>query len=952
MKVSNAAVLLLGIILACLASANAGVRRGDGAAATLLADEDQVEAYEDDEEGDMERLLTKTQLKKRCPFPGEVDDVDHFCDYDDTSLYKPDKWCKMYCYVCPCWDLETYFDWKGNLIEDVCTEEFCGKKDHEHPCTKNSKDDYCCECTKCKQLEILPADHFLCEPKIPPTCEETLPDGQDICRATCPDGKGECVSVDGNKCACSNLCASLKPDKYGICPGFCPISGDICAPDGKGGCACEPEIPPTCEETLPNGQGICRATCPDGEGECVSINGKKCACRNPCETLTPNRNGRCPGLCPMSGDICAPDGKGGCTCGPECEDAIPTGRNNKCFGFCPGGDSPDACVFDGKGGCTCDPVCEDFEPDKTGNCPDICPGDGVCAPDGKGGCSCDVPTLVCSDFEPDEIGECPDICPVEDGVCAPDGKGGCACTKGCEALDPDDDGKCTGQCPFTNQECVNSKGSCSCVVDCEDATVASGCDGVCPFTGERCAVSNGECACLEPCAAGTPEKNDDGTFSCRGFCPFDEGQACVPSEDNRSCGCVDLCEFDDPDGGCTGFCPETGEACVETTGGCACEAPTLCSIEVSKKCVVPRAPLPSGGGCDGKIQTLQLIWTGSVPVQVSGQTTDAPGGLVEPGQLLTITNLSGDNDQELFLQGAGISGTSTFHISCSDDEMDGPEDCGKLQGNGKKNDEGINLWALEGLVSGKGGGFTCNTAPVNAQEGQDQCTLVPRNPPSCDTGKPDTITFLFNGGSSPNNPAAQCASSTINKVPNSKGKFHTDFECSGSVDPSSPVIIQVDGASGTVQPGQTFTVNLKSIKDTRLSNGGGIQTMEFHTSCSQPIAAGLTAGALTIVGLDGNLISNEVSYFYDITNTGNTDVEVTSVFDDQIGDIISRPFTLEPNETRRFTGTDNVPVTSISSLTNVVVVTGNTEGSTEECFAEDSVTVFVGGGLPGFGGGF
>jgi hypothetical protein len=46
--------------------------------------------------------------------------------------------------------------------------------------------------------------------------------------------------------------------------------------------------------------------------------------------------------------------------------------------------------------------------------------------------------------------------------------------------------------------------------------------------------------------------------------------------------------------------------------------------------------------------------------------------------------------------------------------------------------------------------------------------------------------------------------------------------------------------------------------------------MEFHTSCSQPIAAGLTAGALTIVGLDGNLISNEVSYFYDITNTGNT----------------------------------------------------------------------------------
>ena len=325
MKVSNAVLLVLGILFACLSSANAGVRRGDGAVTSVLADEDQVEAYEEeDEEGDMERLLTKTRLKKRCPFPGEVDDVDHFCDYDDTPLYKPDKWCKKYCYVCPCWDLETYFDWKGNFIEDVCSEDFCGKKDHENPCMKNEKSNECCECTKCKQLEILPADHFLCEPKIPPTCEETLPDGQDICRATCPDG----------------------------------------------------------------------------EGECVSINGKRCACRNPCESLKPNKKGRCPGFCPLTGDICAPDGDGGCTCGPECEDAKPHGKNNKCFGFCPGGESPDACVFDGKDGCTCDPVCEDFEPDDDGKCPDICPGNGECAPDGKGGCTCDP---VCEDFEPDEM---------------------------------------------------------------------------------------------------------------------------------------------------------------------------------------------------------------------------------------------------------------------------------------------------------------------------------------------------------------------------------------------------------------------------------------------------------------------------------------------------------------------------------------------------------------------
>ncbi len=167
--------------------------------------------------------------------------------------------------------------------------------------------------------------------------------------------------------------------------------------------------------------------------------------------------------------------------------------------------------------------------------------------------------------------------------------------------------------------------------------------------------------------------------------------------------------------------------------------------------------------------------------------------------------------------------------------MDGPEDCGKLQGNGKKDDGGINLWALEGLASEKGGGFTCNTAPVDTEGGQDECTLVPRNPPSCETSKPDTITFLFNGGSSPNNPAAQCASSTIDKVPSSKGKFHTDFECSGFVNPGSAVNVQVDGASGTVQPGQTFTVELKSIKDTRLSNAGGVQCKSVYIFCFVPV---------------------------------------------------------------------------------------------------------------------
>jgi hypothetical protein len=46
-------------------------------------------------------------------------------------------------------------------------------------------------------------------------------------------------------------------------------------------------------------------------------------------------------------------------------------------------------------------------------------------------------------------------------------------------------------------------------------------------------------------------------------------------------------------------------------------------------------------------------------------------------------------------------GESMFHVSCSDDDMDGVEDCGKNQGDGKGNDPGlVNDWLLEGMSGG------------------------------------------------------------------------------------------------------------------------------------------------------------------------------------------------------------------------------------------------------------
>ena len=45
-------------------------------------------------------------------------------------------------------------------------------------------------------------------------------------------------------------------------------------------------------------------------------------------------------------------------------------------------------------------------------------------------------------------------------------------------------------------------------------------------------------------------------------------------------------------------------------------------------------------------------------------------------------------------------GETKFHLSCSDDDMDGPEDFGKPAGNGKDSDEAyLNSWTFRGMVA-------------------------------------------------------------------------------------------------------------------------------------------------------------------------------------------------------------------------------------------------------------
>ena len=80
---------------------------------------------------------------------------------------------------------------------------------------------------------------------------------------------------------------------------------------------------------------------------------------------------------------------------------------------------------------------------------------------------------------------------------------------------------------------------------------------------------------------------------------------------------------------------------------------------------------------------------------------------------MTVSGYAGSpNDVywEIFEAGTDIKiGESKFHMSCSDQEMNGPEDCGTAQGDGKANESGlINDWLLEGMTLGNEGFFDCN----------------------------------------------------------------------------------------------------------------------------------------------------------------------------------------------------------------------------------------------------
>jgi hypothetical protein len=113
--------------------------------------------------------------------------------------------------------------------------------------------------------------------------------------------------------------------------------------------------------------------------------------------------------------------------------------------------------------------------------------------------------------------------------------------------------------------------------------------------------------------------------------------------------------------------------------------------------------------CDRPVDGLTMIWDGMQVVRVKawkgapGTTLLAEVNPVTPGQMISVSGLVGapnDVTWEVFLYNSAVKlGESQFTITCSDRDMNGAEDCGKYEGNGKNNSANlINTWLLDGMV--------------------------------------------------------------------------------------------------------------------------------------------------------------------------------------------------------------------------------------------------------------
>ena len=169
--------------------------------------------------------------------------------------------------------------------------------------------------------------------------------------------------------------------------------------------------------------------------------------------------------------------------------------------------------------------------------------------------------------------------------------------------------------------------------------------------------------------------------------------------------------------------------------------PFKCDLVLEKTCDVPSPPAGPFNCSDAKpIDSITMIWNGNQTVGIKawkgsvGSTLLATITDIQPGEEVTVSGYAGSpNDViwEIFNSSGSKLGNSTFHLSCSDADMNGPEDCGKAAGDGKGLSGYINNWIFDGMA---GSGQVLDCTPGSG-EPTNECVV-----------QPGTRTELLHGG--------------------------------------------------------------------------------------------------------------------------------------------------------------------------------------------------------------
>ena len=454
----------------------------------------------------------------------------------------------------------------------------------------------------------------------------------------------------------------------------------------------------------------------------------------------------------------------------------------------------------------------------------------------------------------------------------------------------------------------------------------------------------------------TTTTDDQGKYLFAGLCPgdyrvtFDDPEGRDNTIVDQDCEALGLPDSNTKDSDCGG-----DDECVTLTVGnpvdetIDCGKVPPCELAVEKFCSLVPKPFVCS---DAKpIDSLTMVWGGAETINAIEVYRDKfdpsdPSknlmytifGPIAPGDEVTAdgyvaANAKNDVDWHIFFDG-GSDGISRFHRSCSDDDMNGPEDCGKNEGNAKSTDPAfVNDWLFAGMA---GNGLTLDCTP-DLPALQDECEVFAVKPGSCDDGKPTALVFKYTGEG--------CV--------DGNDQASDKWSCSGDPGFAEPVqvVMTKDASKFTVTPsnqtigvGTTFEIRKidggdfpSEIKFDIRQDGQKLQSLKIHTSCSQHLNVGDQFGSVILEQFfpKGSTASSEnVIYTYKVTNSGPADATV-DVVDDKLGQIAD-DLLVPAGETVELT--QGALLADPGTVTNVVTVTDIDD---PDCSATDQVTVNV-----------